>query len=134
MKLLLERLDTYLFLLNHLADALTTKPGNLLFPFSTHISEILSLKKSQYFNYENILVFSLSVPTPSKEEFTLFKPHSIPMFLNHVIYIKTQAAYVALSKNNQTYYHLMSLMNLHQFSSNETLTNANLNNNQSEPP
>ena len=129
---LLERLDTYLFLLDHLANARThaingqwdpflfpdsllhplfdTKHTNILLPFSTHISEILPFTKIQYFNYENTLVFSLSVPTPSKEEFTLFKPHSIPTFIKladnetAAVYIQTQTAYVALSKNNQTYF------------------------------
>ena len=91
--------DLFLFPDSLLHPLFDTKPKNILFPFSIHISEILPYTKIQYFNYENILVFSQSIPTPSKEEFTLFKPHSIPTFINlpenetTAIYIQIQTAY-----------------------------------------
>ena len=59
-----------------------TIPENILYPLSTDISEILSFTKTQYFNYENIFVFTSNVPTPSTDKFTLFKSHSLPIFIN----------------------------------------------------
>ena len=54
--------------------------------------------------------FSLGLPIPSTEEFQLFKPHPIPIYLDFntdvisPVYMKPQISYLAISLNNQSYF------------------------------
>ena len=91
--------------------------GNQSFFFSprTHISTslfpmVLPFSKIQYFLIDKYLIFIMTIPIPSAEEFQLFKPHPIPIHLNFntdvisSIYIKPQNSYLTISSNNQSYF------------------------------
>ena len=73
-------------------------------------SMVLPFYKIQYFLFDKYLIFIMTIPIPSPEEFQLFKPHPIPIHLDFntdvisSIYIKPQNSYLAISSNNQSYF------------------------------
>ena len=73
-------------------------------------SMVLPFSKIQYFLFDKYLIFIMTIPIPSTEEFQLFEAHPIPIYLDintdviSSIYIKPQNSYLAISSNNQSYF------------------------------
>ena len=43
-------------------------------------SVVLNFSKLQYFLFDKYLIFTMTIPIPSTEEFQLFKPYLIPIY------------------------------------------------------
>ena len=73
-------------------------------------SMVLPFAKIQYFLFDKYLIFTMTIPIPSTEEFQLFKPHPIAIYLDFntdaisSVYMKPQIHYLAISSNNQLYF------------------------------
>ena len=56
------------------------------------------------------LIFTMTIPIPSAEEFQLFKPHPIPIHFDFdtdvisFIYMKSQVPYLAIPSNYQSHF------------------------------
>ena len=121
--------QSFLLLLDQLTEAITHAATNLWHPMllpdtfldfkfnkenpdlSTSLfSMVLPFSKIKYFLFDKYLIFIMSIPIPSAEEFQLFKPHPIPIHLDFntdvisSIYMKPQISYLAISSNNQSYF------------------------------
>ena len=78
-------------------------------PFTIPLSMVLPFTKVQYL-FDKYLIFTITIPIPSTEEFQLFTPHSIPTYLGFntdvisSIYMKPPIPYLAISSNEQSYF------------------------------
>ena len=121
--------QSLLFLLDQLTEAITHAATNLWHPMllsdtfldfkfdkgDPHLSTslfsmVLPFSKIQYFLFYEYLIFIMTIPIPSTEEFQLFKPHPIRIYLDFntdvisSVYMKPQIHYLATSSNNQSYF------------------------------
>ena len=96
-----EIFQSFFLLLDQLTEAITHAATNLWYPMllpdtfldfksnkedqclSTSLfSMILPFDKLQYFLFDKYFIFTVTVLIPSNQEFQLFKPHPIPIYLD----------------------------------------------------
>ena len=122
-------LNIFLLLLDQLTEAITHVATNLWHPMllpdtfldfkfnkedpylSTSLfSMLLPFDKIKYLLFDKYLILIMTIPISSTEQFQLFKPHPIPMYLDFntyvisSVYMKPQISYLAISSNNQSYF------------------------------
>ena len=120
---------SFLSLLTQLTEAMTHAATNLWHPMllpdtfldfksnkedphlpTSLFSMVIPFSKIRYFTFNNYLIFTMTIPIPSSEEFQVFKTHSTPIHFDFntdyiiPIFIKPQFSYIAISPNNESYF------------------------------
>ena len=94
------------FLIPSWTSNLTKKTHIYQHPF---FSMVLPFAKIQYFLFNKYLISTMTIPIACTEEFQLFKPHPISIYLDFntdvisSVCMKLQISYLAISSNNQSY-------------------------------